>query len=81
MLHKPARRRFTQNHTYVAEINAGRPGQYAGYHQAKRRNNLFSHRDWCIFQGRLVGAGPLQIRQGNHGGFRAGAHNREPTPL
>ena len=39
---------------------AGRPGRYAEYCQAKRRNEVPSHRDWCIFQVRLGGAGPLQ---------------------
>ena len=45
-LNKPARRRFTRNHTYVAGIDAQCriPGRYAGYCQAKRRNEVSAHR-------------------------------------
>ena len=38
---------------------AGRFGRYAEYRQAKQRNEVFAHRDWCIFQVRMGGAGPL----------------------
>ena len=55
-------------------------GRYADNRQAKQRNEVPSYRDRSIYQVRLCSAGPLMKRQGNHGGFRAGAHNREPTP-
>ena len=39
---------------------AGRPGRYVGYRQTKRRYKVLSHRDWCIFQISLGGAGKFQ---------------------
>ena len=81
-LHKPARRRFIRNHTYVAGIDAQWQADLAYMQSIARQNGEMRYLLTVIdvFPSSPGNAGPLQGRQGNHGGFRAGAHNQEPTP-
>ena len=59
---------------------SGRPtGRYAGYRQGKRWNEVYSQRDWCIFQIHQCNPCPHKGREGNNGGLWAVAHNRKLT--
>ena len=79
-LHKPARRRFTRNHTYVAGIDAQWQTDLVDMQGIAKQNGIIRYLLTVIDVFCLGNPGALQGRQGNHNGVRAGAYNRKHTP-
>ena len=82
-LHKPARRRFARNHTYVAGIDAQWQEDLADMHGIAKQNggmryiltviDVFFKFAWAI---------PVHSKDAKAitAAFRASAHHRQPTP-